>query len=110
MKHANKELLIEIGCEEIPAGWLPGLTAQFASHLKNRLQEQRLEPSPLVETFSTPRRLTAYIEDLPDRQSDLKEIVTGPPIQAAFDSNGKATKAAVGFAKKYKLKIIMIQF
>ena len=109
MKHANKELLIEIGCEEIPAGWLPGLTAQFASHLKSRLQEQRLEPSPLVETFSTPRRLTAYIEDLPDRQSDLKEIVTGPPIQAAFDSNGKATKAAVGFAKKYAIHLEDLQ-
>ena len=105
----NQELLIEIGCEEIPAGWLPSLTSQFASHLESRLQEQRLEPSSLVETFSTPRRLTAHIESLPDRQSDLEKTVIGPPIQAAFDSNGKATKAAVGFAKKYAVSLDDLQ-
>ncbi len=105
----NKELLVEIGCEEIPAGWLPSLTVQLASHLESRLKEERLEPSSLVETFSTPRRLTAYIENLPDRQNDLKEIVTGPPIRAAFDSNGKATKAAIGFAKKYAIPLADLQ-
>jgi len=55
----DRELLIEIGCEEIPASWLPGLTTQVGTHLEARLKELRLTPEAPIETFSTPRRLTA---------------------------------------------------
>ena len=54
----DRELLIEVGCEEIPAAWLPALTAQFARQLDARLKEFRLTASSPSEGFSTPRRLT----------------------------------------------------
>ena len=53
----DRELLIEIGTEELPAGWLPGLTAQFGARVEARLAEERLAVAAPVETFSTPRRL-----------------------------------------------------
>ena len=50
----DRELLIEIGCEEIPASWLPGLTTQIGAHLDARLKEFRLVENARAETFSTP--------------------------------------------------------
>ena len=57
----DRELLIEIGCEEIPAGWLPNLTAQMAQHVDARLKEGRLTSDARAEAYSTPRRLTARV-------------------------------------------------
>ena len=59
MTGLDRELLIEIGCEEIPASWLPGLTTQLGRHLDARLKEFRLTGEGAAETYSTPRRLTA---------------------------------------------------
>src|SRR5918992_971853 len=97
----DRELLIEIGCEEIPASWLPGLTAQMARHLEVRLREFRLTLGAPVESFSTPRRLTARVAKVAERQEDLEDVVLGPPVSAAFKPDGEATPAAVGFAKKH---------
>ncbi len=97
----DRELLIEIGCEEIPASWLPGLTAQVASRLDARLKDARLTPASPAEGFSTPRRLTARVAKLAERQTDFEELVTGPPESAAFRPDGEPTPAAAGFAKKY---------
>ena len=67
----DRELLLEIGCEEIPASWLPGLTDQVGEKLVGALTAARLAPSAPAETFSTPRRLTARIARLPERQTDF---------------------------------------
>ena len=101
----DRELLIEIGCEELPASWLPGLTAQMASHLDTRLKGARLTPASRAESFSTPRRLTARVSKLAERQTDFEELVTGPPETAAFRPDGAPTPAAVGFAKKYGVEV-----
>jgi glycyl-tRNA synthetase beta chain len=101
----DRELLIEIGCEEIPASWLPGLTTQVGTHLEARLKELRLTPEAPIETFSTPRRLTARVARLSERQTDFEELVTGPPVSAAFKPDGEATPAATGFAKKYGVDV-----
>ena len=101
----DRELLIEIGCEEIPASWLPGLTRQLGEHLDARLKELRLTASASAETYSTPRRLTARITKLAERQADFEELVTGPPVSAAFRPDGEPTPAAVGFAKKYGVEV-----
>jgi glycyl-tRNA synthetase beta chain len=101
----DRELLIEIGCEEIPASWLPGLTRQLGEHLDARLKELRLTASATAETYSTPRRLTARITKLAERQADFEELVTGPPVSAAFRPDGEPTPAAVGFAKKYGVEV-----
>ena len=63
----DRELLIEIGCEEIPASWLPGLTRQVGEQLDARLKEFRLKADAKTETYSTPRRLTAPITRKPPR-------------------------------------------
>jgi glycyl-tRNA synthetase beta chain len=96
----DRELLIEIGVEELPASWMPRLTRQLAERLEARLKEFRIAPGAPVESFSTPRRLTARVARIAERQDDLDEMITGPPVSAAFDKEGQPTPAAVGFAKK----------
>ncbi len=96
----DRELLIEIGVEELPASWMPGLTRQLAQRLEARLKEVRIAPGAPVESFSTPRRLTARVAGIAERQDDLDETITGPPVSAAFDKQGQPTPAALGFARK----------
>ena len=101
----DRELLIEIGCEELPASWLPGLTRQVATHLDARLKEARLDTDAPAESYSTPRRLTARVAKLAERQTDHEELVTGPPVSAAYKPDGEPTPAAVGFARKYGVEV-----
>ena len=105
----DRELLIEIGCEEIPAGWLPGLTAQLARHLDARLKEARLTTDASTESYSTPRRLTARVAKLAERQTDFEELMTGPPLTAAYKPGGEPTAAAVGFARKYGVDVTALE-
>ncbi len=96
----DRELLLEIGLEEMPASWLPGLTTQIGSHLQQRLAEAGLPVKVAIESHATPRRLTACVPELVDRQDDRDETVTGPPVSAAFDAEGHPTNAGLGFARK----------
>jgi glycyl-tRNA synthetase beta chain len=96
----DRELLLEIGVEELPASWLPALTAQLAARLQARLVEEGLPSRTSVEAHGTPRRLTACQPELIDRQEDREETVTGPPVSAAFDADGHPTNAGLGFARK----------
>ena len=90
----DRELLLEIGCEELPASWLPGLTNQIGEAVIAQLRAQRLAPEAPAETFSTPRRLTVRIARIPERQTDLEELVNGPPVSAGFRPDGSPTPAA----------------
>lgn len=101
----DRELLIEIGTEELPASWLPGLTRQFGEHLAARLRALRIAPDVAVETFSTPRRLTARVARMPERQTDLEELISGPAVAAAFKPDGQPTPAAAGFARKHGVEV-----
>ena len=101
----DRELLVEVGCEEIPASWLPALTTQFGEKLDARLREFRLTSSARAEAYSTPRRLAARVAKLAERQTDFEELVTGPPVSAAFKPDGEPTPAAAGFAKKYGVEV-----
>src|SRR3979409_1498332 len=101
----DSELLLEIGCEELPAGWLPGLTNQIGEIVAAQLRQQRLPPESPVETFSTPRRLTVRIVRIPERQSDFEELVNGPAVLAAFKPDGTPTPAAAGFAAKQGVEV-----
>ncbi len=96
----ERELLIEIGVEELPAAWLPGLTKQLAEKVDARLRAMRMPPDGPVETYATPRRLTARVGGMAERQDDLDETITGPPVSAAFNAAGEPTPAALGFARK----------
>jgi glycyl-tRNA synthetase beta chain len=105
----DRELLIEIGCEEIPASWLPGLTKQLGEQLNAGLKQLRLDTDAPAETYSTPRRLTARVVKLAERQTDFEDLVTGPPVSAAFKPGGEPTPAAAGFAKKYGVEVSALE-
>ena len=96
----ERELLLEIGTEEIPASWLPSLTAQIGQALEAKLKEARLSVDEAVQTYSTPRRLIAHVGKIGERQADREELVTGPPVSAAFGADGALTPAGAGFVKK----------
>jgi glycyl-tRNA synthetase beta chain len=105
----DRELLLEIGCEELPASWLPGLTHQIGEILDRQLREHRLPPESPVETYSTPRRLTVRIVRVPERQNDLEELVNGPPVAAGFKPDGSPTPAATGFAAKQGVEVAALE-
>ncbi len=92
------ELLVEIGCEEMPAAWLPGLADQLQSRFLEAAGREFLEPKDAAVCW-TPRRLVLRAELLA-RQPDREEPVFGPALKVAKDAAGKWTGAAQGFAKK----------
>jgi glycyl-tRNA synthetase beta chain len=96
----DRELLIEIGCEELPASWLPDLTNRLGEVVITQLKEHRLAPEAPAETFSTPRRLTVRVSRLAERQTDLEEVLNGPPVSTSFAPDGTPTQSALGFAAK----------
>ena len=105
----DRELLLEIGCEEIPASWLPALTQQVGEAVVAQLNAHRLPPEAPAETYSTPRRLTVRIARLAERQSDLEELVNGPPVSASFKPDGTPTPAAQGFAAKQGVDVAALE-
>ncbi len=105
----DRELLLEIGCEELPASWLPGLTNQIGEIVAKQLREHRLPPESPVDTFSTPRRLAVRVGRVPERQTDFEELVNGPPVSASFKADGTATPAATGFAMKQGVEVAALE-
>jgi len=92
-------LLLEIGTEEIPAGYiLPALEALSANILK-QLSEARIEHGR-SQIYGTPRRLTVKVENVASKQPSVKSEVIGPPANIGFDENGKPTMAGQKFAEK----------
>ena len=105
----ERELLLEIGCEEIPASWLPSLTTAVGEMVVAQLKEHRMAPDVPAETYSTPRRLTVRIAHVPERQTDLEEVLNGPPVSAAFKPDGTPTAAAAGFAAKNGVEVTALE-
>jgi glycyl-tRNA synthetase beta chain len=91
-------MLMEIGTEELPASFVDPALAHMKALAQRGFAENRLEYGRII-TAGTPRRLVLYVEDLVDRQPDIEEKVTGPPVKVAYDENGEPTNAAKGFAK-----------
>jgi len=93
-----KELLLEIGTEEIPAGFVPQALVDLEALAKKELEASRIDFSG-TKTLGTPRRLVLAIESVSEKQRDEETRKIGPSKQAAFDAKGNPTKAAIGFAK-----------
>ncbi len=93
-----KELLLEIGTEEIPAGFVPQALIGLESFAQKELEASRIDFKG-VKTFGTPRRLVLVMEAVSEKQRDEETKKIGPSKQAAFDAQGNPTKAAIGFAK-----------
>ncbi|RPI93566.1 MAG: glycine--tRNA ligase subunit beta [Chloroflexi bacterium] len=91
--------LLEIGTEELPANDVDTAHAQLVARVPSLLEELNLTHGE-VRVFSTPRRLVVSIDSLSPRQPDREDLVKGPPADKAFDKDGVALPAAMGFAKK----------
>ena len=94
----TKELFLEIGTEEIPAGFIPRAMAEMEAMITRELTNARLTFGE-VKTLATPRRLVLVVRDIPAMQPDAEITATGPSKKAAYDAEGKPTKAAEGFAR-----------
>ncbi len=88
----SRELLFEIGVEELPAGYIPPALAQLEREARAGLGSLRLS-FDTIRTWATPRRLALSITTVQEKQEDVTEEVTGPAVKAAFDGEGKPTKA-----------------
>jgi glycyl-tRNA synthetase beta chain len=99
-----KELLLEIGTEEIPAGFVSQALSDLEDLARKELEANRIDFQG-ARTFGTPRRLVLFIESLSEKQRDVEVKKTGPSKQAAFDSKGNPTKAAIGFAKSQSVPV-----
>ncbi len=99
-----KDLLLEIGTEEIPASFLAPASASFKENLSKFFQENRISFSD-AKTFYTPRRIALLVKKVSEKQSEQVLEVQGPPRKQAFDEQGKPTKVAEGFASAHMKKI-----
>jgi glycyl-tRNA synthetase beta chain len=104
------DFLFEIGCEEIPAGMLPGVIKELNVILEKYLKTYNLLLDAPVETFGAPRRLAASCVKIRGRQPDEVKELMGPPKSVAFDAAGKPTRAAESFAQKTGLPIAKLSF
>lgn len=92
----TRDLLFEIGVEELPAGYVPPALEQLERAVRAGLQELRLGFDDVV-TYGTPRRLAVFVADVSERQRDHEEEAMGPAAKVAFDPAGQPTKALLGF-------------
>ena len=93
-----KDLLFEIGAEEIPAGFMPNILGQLKPLAETKLNDAHL-PFESIATYGTPRRLALIVKGLADTSAEISERHKGPSASIAYDADGNATKAAIGFAR-----------
>lgn len=98
----RKDLLLEIGTEEIPARFMPGILSQVASVAKTKFKELRIDYQE-VRTIGTPRRIALIMKGVEQMQADISEENKGPSVKVAFDADGNPTKAGLGFARGQKV-------
>ena len=99
-----KELLLEIGTEEIPAGFIPQALMDLEALAKKELEVNRIDFNG-IKTLGTPRRLVLVIDSVAEKQRNEETKKIGPSKQAAFDAKGNPTKAAIGFAKSQSVSV-----
>jgi glycyl-tRNA synthetase beta chain len=95
---ATRDLLLEIGTEEIPARFIPRALEDLAAAARASLEAKRLTHGEM-NVYGTPRRLVLAVRGIVEQQPDLASEVTGPPAKAAYGPDGSLTKAGQGFAK-----------
>ena len=93
-----KDLLFEIGAEEIPAGFMPNILGQLKQLAETKLNDAHL-PFESIATYGTPRRLALIVKGLADASAEISERHKGPSASISYDADGNATKAAIGFAR-----------
>ena len=99
-----KDLLFEIGAEEIPAGFMPNILGQLKQLAETKLNDAHL-PFESIATYGTPRRLALIVKGLADTSAEISERHKGPSASIAYDADGNPTKAAIGFARGKGLNV-----
>ena len=100
----KKDLLIEIGTEELPPKSLTRLASSLAGAIRQGLQDKELEHGE-CSWYATPRRLAVIVRDLADTQADKETVKRGPSVASAYDEAGNPTRAAEGFARSCDVKV-----
>ena len=100
----TRNLLIEIGTEELPPKALHRLSTAFADGVTAGLEAAALKPAGIL-SYAAPRRLALLIKDVPLAQQDRETVRRGPALGAAFDEEGCASKAALGFARSCGVEV-----
>ncbi|MBU8922412.1 MAG: glycine--tRNA ligase subunit beta [Bacteroidales bacterium] len=95
----KKELLIEIGCENLPSGYINGALRQLEGSFSDGLESERIKYGSIYVS-GTPNRLVVLIRNIDEKQEAVEETVMGPPVSVAVDEDGNFTKAAEGFARR----------
>ena len=93
-----KDLLFEIGAEEIPAGFMPNILGQLKTLAETKFNDAHL-PFESIATYGTPRRLALIVKGLAFTSAEISERHKGPSASIAYDADGNPTKAAIGFAR-----------
>src|SRR5689334_1015961 len=90
--------LLEIGTEELPAGFLETSYRELQDKTREALEKNRFS-FEAVRVLQTPRRLTLLIDGLAAKQAASEELMKGPPVSVGLDASGNPTPAGAGFAK-----------
>ena len=105
----EKDLLLELGTEEIPARFISSTKKSMKSFLEKKLKELRISFDS-VSIKSTPRRFSIFINKLSEKQTESIEEIKGPSRKIAFDENNNPSKALLGFLKSKDVSIENIKF
>ncbi|MDK2992319.1 MAG: glycyl-tRNA synthetase beta chain [Clostridiales bacterium] len=96
--------LLEIGCEEIPAHFMPDILDQIEQKGKAIFEQYRL-PYKDMRAYGTPRRIVLIAKDVAQRQQDVEQLVKGPAKKAAYGDDGQPTKALLGFMRSQNVSV-----
>lgn len=105
----SKDLLIEIGLEEMPARFVTSSIEQLTEKIKNWFSENKIETGA-IESYSTPRRLAVVVKNVAHAQQDIQEEAKGPAKKIALDADGNWSKAAIGFSRGQGMGVEDIYF
>ena len=100
----GKDLILEIGTEELPPSCIREGAASFKTLLEKNIASNRIDFGK-ISVFHSPRRITVYIKDLSLMQKSEEKVVTGPPKNISIGPDGKPNQAASGFAKSLGLRV-----
>src|SRR5262245_48884427 len=99
----SEDLLLEVGCEEIPARFLLPLEEQLRAAVEFFFEKLQISCGE-IESYSTPRRLAVIVEQVAKKQGQFWHEVRGPSLSIAQDAGGEWTKQALGFARKHGVR------
>ena len=101
-------LLLEIGTEEIPAGYIGPALDSISATLLKKMTDARIKHGR-AKVFATPRRLAVEVEKVANKQTPLTSEILGPPEKVGFDKTGKPTVAAKKFAEKVGVSVNVLK-